>query len=63
MIVPLIANHSRKMGANHIYIGLLGSVYAAFQLSSGPLIVSPYLVHSDHIDQIKNRNKFFYVVK
>ncbi|KAG6459605.1 hypothetical protein O3G_MSEX011478 [Manduca sexta] len=28
------------MGANHIYVGLLGSIYSGFQLGSGPLIGS-----------------------
>ncbi|KAM3967160.1 major facilitator superfamily domain-containing protein 9-like [Aphomia sociella] len=28
------------MGASHIYVGLLGSIYAGFQLGSGPLIGS-----------------------
>nr|XP_026496826.1 major facilitator superfamily domain-containing protein 9-like [Vanessa tameamea] len=40
LIVPLIPNHVRQMGGNHIYIGLLGSIYAGFQLGSGPLIGS-----------------------
>ncbi|XP_023950521.2 major facilitator superfamily domain-containing protein 9 [Bicyclus anynana] len=40
LIVPLIPNHVRQMGANHIYIGLLGSLYAGFQLGSGPLMGS-----------------------
>ncbi|XP_013200177.2 major facilitator superfamily domain-containing protein 9 [Amyelois transitella] len=39
-IIPLIASHARKMGANHIDVGLLGSIYAGFQLGSGPLIGS-----------------------
>ncbi|KAL4706622.1 hypothetical protein ACJJTC_009034 [Scirpophaga incertulas] len=40
LIVPLLPGHIRKMGANHIYVGLLGSIYAGFQLCSGPLIGS-----------------------
>ncbi|XP_034829634.1 major facilitator superfamily domain-containing protein 9-like isoform X1 [Maniola hyperantus] len=40
LIVPLIPNHVRQMGVNHIYIGLLGSIYACFQLWSGPVIGS-----------------------
>ncbi|XP_026755505.2 major facilitator superfamily domain-containing protein 9-like [Galleria mellonella] len=40
LIVPLVPGHVRKMGANHIYVGLLGSIYAGFQLGSGPLIGS-----------------------
>ncbi|VVC97601.1 unnamed protein product [Leptidea sinapis] len=40
MIVPLIPNHVRQLGGNHIYIGLLGSIYSGFQLGSGPLIGS-----------------------
>ena len=40
LIVPLVAGHVRQMGGNHLYVGLLGSVYAGFQLGSGPLIVS-----------------------
>lgn len=38
LIVPLIPNNVRQMGGNHIQIGLLGSLYAGFQLGSGPLI-------------------------
>ncbi|CAH2105592.1 unnamed protein product [Euphydryas editha] len=38
LIVPLIPNNVRQMGGNHIQIGLLGSLYASFQLGSGPLI-------------------------
>ncbi|RVE41070.1 hypothetical protein evm_014281 [Chilo suppressalis] len=38
LIVPLVAGHVRKMGADHIYVGLLGSIYASFQLASGPVI-------------------------
>lgn len=40
IIVPLIPNHVRQMGGNHICIGLLGSIYAGFQLGSGPFIGS-----------------------
>lgn len=40
MIIPLVPNHVRQMGANHIIVGLLGSIYAGFQLGSGPLIGS-----------------------
>ncbi|XP_028025899.1 major facilitator superfamily domain-containing protein 9-like [Bombyx mandarina] len=40
LIIPLVPGHVRKMGANHIYVGLLGSIYAGFQLGSGPLIGS-----------------------
>lgn len=40
LIVPLVAGHVREMGGNHVYVGLLGSIYAGFQLGSGPLIVS-----------------------
>ncbi|CAG9795171.1 unnamed protein product [Diatraea saccharalis] len=40
LIVPLVPGHVRKMGAGHIYVGLLGSIYAGFQLASGPLIGS-----------------------
>lgn len=44
LIVPLIPNNVRQMGGNHIQIGLLGSLYAGFQLGSGPLIVSMLIV-------------------
>lgn len=37
-IVPLVPQHVRKMGGNEIHIGLLGSIYAGFQLVSGPLL-------------------------
>ncbi|KAJ8733371.1 hypothetical protein PYW08_001669 [Mythimna loreyi] len=40
LIVPLVAGHVRQMGGNHLYVGLLGSIYAGFQLGSGPLIGS-----------------------
>ncbi|KAF9801722.1 hypothetical protein SFRURICE_014876 [Spodoptera frugiperda] len=40
LIVPLVAGHVREMGGNHVYVGLLGSIYAGFQLGSGPLIGS-----------------------
>ncbi|XP_075971546.1 major facilitator superfamily domain-containing protein 9-like [Anticarsia gemmatalis] len=40
LIVPLVPAHVRKMGGNEIYVGLLGSIYAGFQLVSGPLIGS-----------------------
>ncbi|PZC85587.1 major facilitator superfamily domain-containing protein 9 [Helicoverpa armigera] len=40
LIVPLVASHVRDMGGNHLYVGLLGSIYAGFQLGSGPLIGS-----------------------
>ncbi|XP_063824095.1 major facilitator superfamily domain-containing protein 9-like isoform X2 [Ostrinia nubilalis] len=40
LIVPLIPSHVRKMGADLIYVGLLGSIYAGFQLGSGPVIGS-----------------------
>ncbi|CAH2071530.1 unnamed protein product, partial [Iphiclides podalirius] len=40
LIVPLVPNHVRQLGGNHIYIGLLGSIYSGFQLGSGPLIGS-----------------------
>ncbi|XP_053603898.1 major facilitator superfamily domain-containing protein 9-like [Plodia interpunctella] len=40
IIIPLVPGHARKMGANHIHVGLLGSIYAGFQLGSGPLIGS-----------------------
>lgn len=44
LIIPLVPGHVRKMGANHIYVGLLGSIYAGFQLGSGPLIVSVKII-------------------
>lgn len=40
LIIPLVAGHVRQMGGNHLYVGLLGSIYAGFQLGSGPFIVS-----------------------
>lgn len=40
LIVPLIPNHVKQMGGSQLYIGLLGSIYAGFQLGAGPLIVS-----------------------
>ncbi|CAG4992099.1 unnamed protein product [Parnassius apollo] len=40
LIVPLLPNHVRQMGVNHIYVGLLGSIYSGCQLGSGPLIGS-----------------------
>ncbi|XP_034834380.1 major facilitator superfamily domain-containing protein 9-like [Maniola hyperantus] len=40
LIVPLIPNHVRQMGVNHICIGLLSSLFAGFQLFSGPVIGS-----------------------
>ncbi|XP_068631098.1 major facilitator superfamily domain-containing protein 9-like [Battus philenor] len=40
LIVPLVPNHVRQMGGNHLYVGLLGSIYSGFQLGSGPLIGS-----------------------
>ncbi|CAK1546145.1 unnamed protein product [Leptosia nina] len=40
LIVPLIPSHVRQLGASHIYVGILGSVYSGFQLGSGPLIGS-----------------------
>ncbi|KAJ0178884.1 hypothetical protein K1T71_005659 [Dendrolimus kikuchii] len=40
LVIPLVPSHVRKMGANHIYVGLLGSIYAGWQLGSGPLIGS-----------------------
>ncbi|XP_013139116.1 PREDICTED: quinolone resistance protein NorA-like [Papilio polytes] len=40
LIVPLVPNHIRQLGGNHIYVGLLGSIYSGFQLGSGPLIGS-----------------------
>ncbi|XP_041970620.1 major facilitator superfamily domain-containing protein 9-like [Aricia agestis] len=40
IIVPLIPSYARQLGANHISIGLLGSIYAGFQLLSGPVIGS-----------------------
>ncbi|CAG9559672.1 unnamed protein product [Danaus chrysippus] len=40
LIVPLIPNHVKQMGGSQLYIGLLGSIYASFQLGSGPLIGS-----------------------
>ncbi|XP_069358151.1 major facilitator superfamily domain-containing protein 9-like isoform X2 [Maniola hyperantus] len=40
LIVPLLPNHVRQMGVNHIYIGLLGSLFAGFQLFSSPFIGS-----------------------
>lgn len=46
MIVPLVANHVRALGGNHIYVGLLGSIYSIFQLASGPLIVSCIKYHN-----------------
>lgn len=39
LIVPLVPAHVRQMGASHIAVGALGSVYAGFQLGSGPIMV------------------------
>ncbi|KAJ2952269.1 hypothetical protein O0L34_g4546 [Tuta absoluta] len=40
LIVPLLPNHVRSLGGNYIHVGLLGSLYAFFQLGSGPLFGS-----------------------
>ncbi|XP_048007571.1 major facilitator superfamily domain-containing protein 9-like [Leguminivora glycinivorella] len=40
LIVPLIASHVRTLGADHVYVGLMGSIYSGFQLASGPLLGS-----------------------
>lgn len=40
LIIPLVPSHVRAMGGSHICVGLLGSLYAGFQLGSGPLMVS-----------------------
>ncbi|XP_026737440.1 major facilitator superfamily domain-containing protein 9-like [Trichoplusia ni] len=40
LIVPLVSGHVRNLGGSHLYVGLLGSIYAGFQLVSGPIIGS-----------------------
>ncbi|KAG7307976.1 hypothetical protein JYU34_006603 [Plutella xylostella] len=40
LIVPHVGNYVRSLGGNHVYVGLLGSIYAIFQLVSGPLVGS-----------------------
>lgn len=40
LIVPLVTTHVRTLGAGHIYVGVLGAIYPACQLVSGPLIGS-----------------------
>ncbi|XP_049870036.1 major facilitator superfamily domain-containing protein 9-like [Pectinophora gossypiella] len=40
LILPLVPAHARQLGASHVAVGLLGSVYATFQLGSGPLVGS-----------------------
>lgn len=40
LIVPLVPAHVRQMGASHVAVGALGSVYSGFQLGSGPIMVS-----------------------
>ncbi|KAI5646525.1 major facilitator superfamily domain-containing protein [Phthorimaea operculella] len=40
LIVPLMSDHVRSLGGNYIHVGLLGSLYAFFQLGSRPLFGS-----------------------
>ncbi|XP_047984164.1 major facilitator superfamily domain-containing protein 9-like isoform X2 [Leguminivora glycinivorella] len=40
LIIPLMTTHVRTLGAGHIYVGVLGAIYPACQLVSGPLIGS-----------------------
>ncbi|XP_073948493.1 major facilitator superfamily domain-containing protein 9-like isoform X2 [Choristoneura fumiferana] len=40
MVIPLVSSHVQALGGNHVYVGLMGSMYSGFQLGSGPLIGS-----------------------
>lgn len=48
LIVPLLPAHLRQMGASHIAVGALGSIYSGFQLGLGPIVVSVFQVHENH---------------
>lgn len=37
--MPIFGKHLRDLGASYFFIGLLGSLNAAFELISGPIIV------------------------
>lgn len=40
LLMPQLAGHVRGLGGSHIVIGLMGALYSASQLISGPVVVS-----------------------
>lgn len=46
LLLPQLANHVKGLGGNHIVIGLMGALYSASQLISGPVVVSELCISS-----------------